>query len=357
MSEPFSALRRAARRTASFAAVVLLSAALGEGFLYALRHIPAVARIPTLSPLAEELYLTDREIVTLLPDCARWDPEVTYTLRPGTCTFANTEYSTTVRVNRLGMRDGEAALAGPEIVVIGDSFAMGWGVEGDQTFAAELGRLMGRRVLNAAVPSYGTVRELKLLSRADLSQADTLVLQFCNNDYDENRVFAESGRLPVTSEADWGGWIRRHAEDRRYWPGRYLATAVGGRLGTLFSRPRLEERTPDPDDPEVRRGQVVFFLNALATSPADLSRLKVVVFELNSRNRNTSWFVPMLKEALAQGASPGRVREIIPVDVASRLSGEDFFVLDDHLTVAGHLKVARVILPFLAAAPPPATSR
>ena len=67
MSKPLSALRRAASRTASFAAVVLVSAALGEGFLYALRHIPAIARIPALSPLAEEIYLTDREIVTLLP--------------------------------------------------------------------------------------------------------------------------------------------------------------------------------------------------------------------------------------------------------------------------------------------------
>ena len=347
-SGPRPALRRVASRAVSWAAVVLLSAALGEVFLYTLRHSPALARIPGLSRIAEEIYVRDRTIVTLLPQCARYDPVVTYTLRPGTCTFANTEYRTAVRVNRLGVRGDESDLRAPELLVTGDSFAMGWGVEGQETFAAVLGRLAGKRVLNASVPSYGTVRELMLLTRADLSLANVLVIQFCNNDYDENRTFAESGdKLPVTSEQDWLGWVAKHEIDRRYWPGRYLWMTVDSRRRRLFSAPRPEERAPDPDDPEVRRKQVAFFLNALAKSPVDLSGTRVVVFEGNSRNRNASWFIPMLREALARGASAGRTREVVPVDVAARLTPDDFFVIDDHLNAAGHRHVAQILLPFV----------
>ena len=341
-------LVRAIRSLGSALLVALVTAALAEATLAVIRNVPAVGRIPLVTPLARELYFADRATLQLLPECARWDAELGYTLRPGRCTFANTEYRTTFLVNRLGVRGSEEALAGPELVVLGDSFAAGWGVEGDETFAARLAKGTGLKVLDTGVPSYGTVRELKLLSKVDRSRLTTLVWQFCNNDYVENEAYAKGGnRLATLSEAEYEGWVRFHARERRYVPGRYLASALSSRFRALSGSPSAEPAPPDPDDPAVRRQQVSYFLNALETSPVDLSGYRIVLFELNGRNQNADWFLPMLREEIARDAHPEWVRRLVLVDVAARLLPSDFYLLDDHLTPAGQRKVSEILLPFV----------
>src|SRR5262245_59822471 len=77
----------------------------------------------------------DRKIVQYLADCARYDPEVTYTLIPGTrCRVVNREHVVEYAANRAGLRDTDEALVNPPIVVIGDSHAMGWGVPSEEAF-------------------------------------------------------------------------------------------------------------------------------------------------------------------------------------------------------------------------------
>jgi len=127
-------------------------------------------------------YYYRRHIIQLDERTARHDPELLYTLRPGQFIFSNVEYSTPYVVNSLGVRDDERSLAQPEIVVVGDSYAMGWGVQQSESFPEVLERRTGRRVLNAAVASYGTVREMRLLGRIDLSRTTTLIVQYCAND-------------------------------------------------------------------------------------------------------------------------------------------------------------------------------
>ena len=51
--------------------------------------------------------------------------------------------------------------------MLGDSYAMGWGVEQGESFPEILEAATGLRVLNAGVPSYGTPRELLMLERLD----------------------------------------------------------------------------------------------------------------------------------------------------------------------------------------------
>lgn len=341
-------LVRALRVVGPALLVALVTAALAEAMLALFRHVPAVGGVPLAAPLARELYVRDRATLQLLPECARWDPDLGYTLRPGRCSFANTEYRTTFLVNRLGVRDSEEALAGPELVVLGDSFAVGWGVDGDETFAAQLAKRTGLRVLNTGVPSYGTVRELKLLSHVDRSRLTTLVWQFCNNDYMENEAYAKNGNhLATLPEAEYESWVRFHARERRYVPGRYLASALFTRVRALTGSRGAEPAPPDPDDPAVRRNQVAWFLNALETSPVDLSGYKIVLFELNGRNQHADWFLPMLREEIARGAHPEWVRRLVLVDVAARLLPSDFFVLDDHLTPAGQKKVAGILVPLV----------
>ena len=47
----------------------------------------------------------------------------------------------------------------PGIAVLGDSHAMGWGVNDDETFSAVLEKKIDKPVYNLAVSGYGTIRE------------------------------------------------------------------------------------------------------------------------------------------------------------------------------------------------------
>jgi hypothetical protein len=65
------------------------------------------------------------------------------------------DYDVTIRINGRGLRDDlDVATAGPgDLVVLGDSFAWGWGVEAADRFSDRLRGLTGRRVFNVATPT------------------------------------------------------------------------------------------------------------------------------------------------------------------------------------------------------------
>jgi hypothetical protein len=164
--------------------------------------------------------------------CARWDPEVTYTLRPPGCTVRDREFTVRYDVNTQGLRDDDRSLVAPAVIVLGDSYAMGWGVARDETFAARLEARLRVRVLNAGVSSYGTARALRLLARLDRRGLAALVLQWSWNDDSENRAWVEhDGALPITSREEYEGLVAAHARAIRYWPGKYLPSRARVRGG------------------------------------------------------------------------------------------------------------------------------
>ncbi|MFN3682223.1 MAG: SGNH/GDSL hydrolase family protein [Nitrospira sp.] len=87
------------------------------------------------------------------------------------------------------------------IIVLGDSQAMGWGVQDHETFAAVLAQDYGFEVVNLAVSSYGTARELLRLQREfSLQEGDVVVIQYHPNDLGENLAFLKhGGKLPTRS--------------------------------------------------------------------------------------------------------------------------------------------------------------
>src|SRR5439155_20265879 len=96
----------------------------------------------------------DRSIIQFEPGSGRYDPELFYTLRPGISIFSNREFRTDYFVNRLGLRDTDADLVGPDMIVLGDSYAMGWGVNQAQTLPELIQTKTGMRVLNAGISSF-----------------------------------------------------------------------------------------------------------------------------------------------------------------------------------------------------------
>ncbi len=123
------------------------------------------------------------------------------------------DFEVGVRTNSLGLRDperGRRRLGVFRILSLGDSYAFGYGVEQDETYAAALERELGTRrfeVINAGVSGYGTVSEARLLDRLAPALAPDLVLLafFTGNDLVNN--LRESGRMRPAPESSALGWL------------------------------------------------------------------------------------------------------------------------------------------------------
>jgi lysophospholipase L1-like esterase len=242
------------------------------------------------------------------------------------------------------MRDREAALEAPRIVVTGDSFAMGWGVAQSEMLSAVLGQLTGEKTLAAAEPSYGTVRELMLLREVDLSAAHTLVIQYCENDFIENARFVRAGgRLETMTREKYEATVADHLATARYWPGKHFRHFV-----PLLWR---SVRGDDFASGWVRHCDVEagVFANVLRRIALRDRPLRVVVFEAMYTPALRSCFGTEL-EAIARDRAklPPWASGVDVIDTTTFLTESDYYRLDDHLNANGHRKIARVIADLLA---------
>ena len=338
MSVP--ALRRA-RFAVILAIQLVIAAVLSEGLLLAMYRFPAAWYPAGLMNFLRTEYFYSRHIIQMDERSARYDPELFYTLQPGAFMFSNPEFSTQYVVNRIGVRDNQRSLEQPEIVVAGDSYAMGWGVQQDESFPELLERRTGRKVLNAAVSSYGTVRERRLLDRVDLSRATTLVVQYAPNDFAENDEFKKHGNQYTASSRE--AWLAAIAEQRRrgrYWPFRMVYdTLVWIKRGvTGWPRGGFEPSHYPPEE------AAALFLNALMHASAhDLGALHIVVLDIDT----DPGFIRALDRLHRADTYPAGIRAMRVLDLSGRLTPEMHYTLDDHLNAKGHQAIADALMPLL----------
>jgi lysophospholipase L1-like esterase len=333
---------RWSRRALLVPAVAAVQFALLEGvlawFLNHPHHLPGA-----LVPAFRDYYrLEEWRNMQLDPASGRYDPELTYTLLPGAFRFVSREFDSLYRVNSEGLRDDEESLDAPEIIVVGDSHAMGWGVEQHETWVHLLEESLGRRILNAGVPSYGTAREMKLLERLDASRLEVLIVQYCGNDYRENRRWVEGGgSIQIMDRGQYRATVRGHLGRLAYRFGKHtigIARALLGNSGGI-ALPSAGE--PGPED------EAEAFLQILASGPLDLDELIVVVLELNANAQNDRDFLGRLEAELA-GRAPGERTRVVTVDVSDVVDEDDYYILDTHMRPAGHVAVAGRLAPAVA---------
>lgn len=155
-------------------------------------------------------------------------PPLRFTLRPGfQGRISNlVEFDTEVGVNAWGMRDDEIPTKAPDeerLLILGDSFVFGWGVEAEETFTEQLERELSSshpslRVLNGGVPGYGLTDVADWLEYrgAKLEPDVVLVGVFLGNDLLD--VTAKHRQIDVTVDAVANGSLAsraRHALYRR----------------------------------------------------------------------------------------------------------------------------------------------
>ena len=296
-------------------------------------------RYPTLSPIPKPVLqhlhvLFVRNTIQVMPACARYDDTLTYTLKPGSCVFSNTEYSNEYSINSLGVRDDEAALDKPETVVLGDSIAMGWGVEQHEAFPKVYERITGSRTLNAGISSYGTARELMLLERIDRSALKHLIIQYHENDFAENKQFA-SGEWRTLSREQYQATVQKHAEMQRYFPGKHtinmlvlLRNAVVGASATGANSAAASRSWEE---------EAEIFLQVLSLSPVELAAYDITVIALETE------FIDAAKDLASRSSlQPILGLRFIDAGFLYDIPGA-FYMLDDHPTASGQAAMARTI--------------
>ncbi len=292
-------------------------------------------------------YSPYRHVIQFDPACSVYDPELFYRLKPGTFVHRGLRFENEYSVNSLGVRDDEASLVAPEVIALGDSHTMGWGLDQQSTFTQLIERESGRRALNLGISSYGTPREFLLLKRADLSALKVLIVQYDDNDLPENLRYLRDGcRLHVQPSPVWERFARLESQ-RRYFPGRHF-------LGLLLSAVRLagtdERESMRPDEALGDRAHAMAFLAVLASfDRPELRKAQLIVFDVRNevpRERAVEFSFAGALESLKRS---GRCRELanrlVVLDLARELSRPECRqVIDNHMNEAGHRLIAKKLL-------------
>ena len=126
-------------------------------------------------------------------ECVEFDEDLVFIPKIASCNFKNLEFETKVTFDDFGRFSKHPLSEKKGIAVIGDSHAMGWGVNDDETFSHLLEKKIQRPVYNLAVSGYGTVREIIRLEKSNLlDKIDTIIIQYCYNDVGENLDFKKN---------------------------------------------------------------------------------------------------------------------------------------------------------------------
>ncbi|MBN1493524.1 MAG: hypothetical protein JW938_05195 [Candidatus Omnitrophica bacterium] len=265
---------------------------------------------------------------------AIYDNELLYTLKPNTeFVFSNPEFKTAYTTNSLGLRDDEASLHKPEIICLGDSYTMGWGVEQDETFAQRLEQMSNKKVLNAGISSYGTVREMKLLNRLDTSNLEYLIIQYDGNDYNENNTFYQMKNvLNIMSLNNYNSVKDEYSERLRYYPGKYFIFALTSIFASITN---MSGEKPDhsfgvPNTAKKADESKVFINAIMHATDVDPSNIKIIM----TGRKN---FLDAAQSTIASGDYPLYIQNIVFVPFPDAKTQRDhYFTIDGHLNARGH---------------------
>ena len=176
-----SAPNRLARRSTL---PLTLTAAVGIALTLIIAEMAVRVLLPMKAPATERAVFL------------QYDSLLGWSHKPGQrARFVQYDFQVDVSINRLGLRDSEYSARKGErhrLLVIGDSFAWGFGVEHDERFTEVLEeRHPEWEVINAGVNGYGTDQELLYLKDRGMSlDPDVVLLLVHPNDF-ENNVASE----------------------------------------------------------------------------------------------------------------------------------------------------------------------
>lgn len=327
----------------SFVCIVALLEILFSYWLYHPANIP-----PGLKWSYKFYYdLYNFRIMQYEKDVITFDDQLLYTLKPNAkITFNNAEFTTPVEINKSGFRDDDTSAIAPEIICLGDSFTMGWGIDESQSFPEIIGRATGKKVLNTGTSSYGTARELLLLERLDISNLKYIIIQYCSNDMEENVSFINNDyKLHLTPVPVFQSLVRSYELSRKYFPGKNFLL-----VSQIWMKHELNKIYPlfkfsrQPNTEEFNsREHASTFLKVLMRCGEKYENVKIIVTNVDANNYHDNKFIDELQQQSARMEAE-KIKNIVVVNSMNDLADKDYFILDDHINYSGHKKVAATLL-------------
>jgi len=159
-----------------------------------------------LTELIVRFYLYKTKVISD-KNCRQEDQLLHHSLIPGSnCRSKTKEWDINFSVNSLGLRDYEYSLKKPEsvfrILMLGDSFTEGYGVELEETFSKLLEKKLNIdkkkkfEVINAGVTGYSPLLEYQYLEKKGLQfQPDLVILNFSMTDFYDDFIFGNKKLL------------------------------------------------------------------------------------------------------------------------------------------------------------------
>ena len=164
-----------------------------------------------------------RDIWQSHKECVEFDQDLIFIPKENTCKFINFEFETSLTFDKFGRYSDHPVSNGNGIAVLGDSHAMGWGVNDDETFSAILEKKIDRPVYNLGVSGYGTIKKIIRLQKSDVVDlVDTVIIQYTYNDWGENNSYKKNTldeareKFNVVSESDPISFLKKLRKSFRY---------------------------------------------------------------------------------------------------------------------------------------------
>ena len=253
-------------------------------------------------------------------ECVEFDNQLIFIPKIGKCFFNNPEFRTELNFTNEGRDNGNNSFQKDtknSIAVIGDSYAMGWGVNDNETFAANLERETGIKVYNLAVSGYSTERSLLRLKKLNLiDEVKTIIIQYCYNDYPENKTHNYQ-KNNINNSQKYESILNEK-----------LSIAKRLRKSIRYSLKIPIEIIFNIKEQHNWESHKYLF-EEIINKYEFLSDKKIIVIGVNGPNKNFLNFpsgnsknIPNLK--------------YINIDYEKK----DFFIIDDHLNVSGHKKIS-----------------
>jgi hypothetical protein len=270
-------------------------------------------------------------------DCMRLvDADYVYVMKPGPCRLDNIEFKTAQTHDPDGFRNVQPE-AKPDVAVIGDSHAYGWGVGDEQTFPYLLSNRYGYKTRNLAIPSYATARELDVL-KVHGDGARYVVLQYCDNDAAENEasLVLSSIGMHAMIATEWTHLVASYHDGKAQGLRKPLTDlAVMVKDGNFATRVPWRRSVPGRN----MDAEASAFARLIARYRPQLEERRLIVFESVNFGLNTPQFAVAFGRALRE-LSWLNFRIL---DSSALLERGDYYFLDDHLRPSGHAKLAAAL--------------
>lgn len=316
---------------------------------YFMQHADKVSKT-TYRSLRKYYLMFERQLPEVKKDCACYDSTITYTYKPNAaCLQTNPEFSDSIYVNKAGLRDDNESLDKPDIICLGDSHTMGWGIDQQQTYPQLLEQTLKMKVLNAAVSSYATARETMMLKRLDTTALKYIVIQYCFNDIQENNVYVRRNRfrLPVMPRPVYEKAVTDHQWATTYYPLKRVLTltrmTVKDGFAQLSGGNPFAEQEVSFDTAYVPAAAHAF-IDILYHSGINFQKVKVLIIDTNRYPDFDHHLMEEAQRILSAGAYSAEFKNSLHFINTSALNKPIYYYpLDQHLNPAGHELLSNIL--------------